>query len=669
MVTTFKRMIVGSPMRTEQAMHERLSKKTALAVFSSDALSSVAYSTEAILLVLLAAGSVALGYLVPIIICLILLLTILTLSYRQTINAYPSGGGAYIVAKDNLGTMPGLVAGAALLVDYILTVAVSVSAGVAAITSAVHDTQFDFLQEHRVILGVVLIMLIAMINLRGVRESASIFAGPTYLFILSMIALIVFGFIRYYMTGDTLPTPPANQLHFDQSVESVQHSALTGGALVWLLLRSFAAGCTALTGVEAISNGISAFQDQESKNAATTLTWMAVIMTALILGTGLLAYKLNAHPIGHDETLVSSMVRHTFGGGLIYYAIQSATAAILVLAANTAFAGFPRLASLIAADRFLPRQFANRGDRLVFSNGIVILAVLAALLVIIFKGQEQAMLPLYALGVFLSFTLSQSGMVIHWLRERKADEAKARIVAQSQAERIHLTEDPTRFVHEQDRLQAIERDRSGNWRLSILVNALGCIITFVVLIVIAVTKFTHGAWAVIVVIPLLVLTFRAINKHYRLIAVQLSLDKAKPLRPMQHRVIVPVSGIHRGVLPALQYARSIAGSGDAHVSAVYVEINPQNTEELRKEWGKWANGIPLIVIESPYRSVTAPLLKFIDQEAESHKDSITTVVLPEFVPRAWWQQLLHNQTALLLKGRLLFHPNIVVTSVPHHLRR
>jgi amino acid transporter len=666
---SLKRTLVGHPISSEQAQHERLNKKTALAVFSSDALSSVAYSTEAILLVLLAAGSLAIGYLVPIVIGITFLLGILTLSYRQTIHAYPSGGGAYIVAKDNLGTQPGLVAGASLLVDYILTVAVSVSAGVAAITSAAQGTRLDFLQQHRVALCILIVVLVALINLRGVRESGAIFAGPTYLFILSMLALIVVGFFRYYTTGQTMPPPAAGQVYYDQSVGAVAHNALTGGALLWLLMRAFAAGCTALTGVEAISNGIPAFKKPESQNAAATLTAMALVMTTLILGTGLLAYKLNAHPVGSEETLVSSMARHTFGSGVFYYFVQAATAAILVLAANTSFADFPRLASLLAADRFLPRQFANRGDRLVFSNGVIILAVLSVVLIVIFKGQEQAMLPLYAVGVFLSFTLSQSGMVIHWLRERKAEEAKTRILRQEAEESIHRTADPSAATHARERLRAIERDRGGNWFVATLINGAGAVITFVVLIVLTVTKFTHGAWAVIVLIPLLVMMFRAINGHYKLVAAQLTLDKVKPDRPpMKHRVIIPVSGVHRGVLPALDYARSLSSNGH-EVTAVYVEINPENTVEVQRQWGVWGNGVPLKVLSSPFRSITSPLIKFINEESCLHKDSITTIVLPEFVPRAWWQQLLHNQTALLIKGKLLFSRNIVVTSVPHHLRR
>ena len=672
MIKSLKRFLVGNPISTEHSQHERLNKKTALAVFSSDALSSVAYSTEAILLVLLAAGTIATGYLIPIVIGITALLGILTLSYRQTIHAYPSGGGAYIVAKDNLGNSAGLVAAASLLVDYILTVAVSVSAGVAAITSAVQDTRFEFLQDHRVAICIFLVLFIAFINLRGVRESGAFFAGPTYLFIFAMLALIAVGFFHYFTTGEVMPTPTADQVHFDSSVGGIMPGSLTGFALLWLLMRAFAAGCTALTGVEAISNGIPAFKKPESKNAAATLTWMAVIMTVLILGTGFLAYKINAHPLT-DETLVSVMTRHTFGTGVFYYFVQAATAAILVLAANTSFADFPRLASLLAADRFLPRQFANRGDRLVFSNGIAILALFSIVLIIIFGGSEQAMLPLYALGVFLSFTLSQSGMVIHWLRARKVDEAKARILAEEEAQRIHRTEDPSAAIHTRERLRAIERDEGGKWLSSFLVNGAGAIITFVVFLVIAVTKFTHGAWAVIVLIPIIVLMFRAIHGHYRMVAAQLTLDKAiKPTvskPPRENYIIVPVSGIHRGILPALKYARSLAGNGNTHVTAVYVEVNPQNTEEIRKEWETWGEGLPLYVIASPYRSVTTPLLKFINDQAEIHRHSITTVVLPEFVPRVWWQQLLHNQTTLLIKGKLLFSPNIVVTSVPHHLRR
>src|SRR6476659_4291215 len=446
---SFKRWLVGDPISTERAQHERLNKKTALAIFSSDALSSVAYSTEAILLVLLAAGTIAIAYLPFIAIGITVLLGILVLSYRQTIHAYPSGGGAYIVAKDNLGTQPGLVAAASLLVDYILTVAVSVSAGVAAITSAAQGTRFAFLHEHRVLMCIFFVAFISLVNLRGVRESGAFFAGPTYLFIFSMLALIAVGFFRYLTTHQVMATP--SEVYFDASVGTIASHTLSGGALLWLLMRAFAAGCTALTGVEAISNGIPAFKQPESKNASTTLTFMALIMTILIIGSGFLAYKLNAHPPGPQETLLSAMARHVFGAGIPYYVLQAATAAILVLAANTSFADFPRLASLLAADRFLPRQLAGRRDRLVFSNGVFILSLLACVLIVVFKGEEQSMLPLYALGVFLSFTLSQAGMVVHWLRERKVEESRLRIVEDERREhRLPAVLDPAEADHQQE---------------------------------------------------------------------------------------------------------------------------------------------------------------------------------------------------------------------------
>ena len=651
-------------MRTEQAIHERLNKKTALAVFSSDALSSVAYSTEAILLVLLAAGTAAIAYLPFIVIGITLLLGILVLSYRQTIHAYPSGGGAYIVAKDNLGTQAGLVAAASLLIDYILTVAVSVSAGVAAITSAAQGTRFAFLHEHRVLLCLFFVAFIAVINLRGVRESGAFFAGPTYLFILSMLALIVVGFIRYWATHEIMATP--TQVYFDPSVDTVASHALTGGALLWLLMRAFAAGCTALTGVEAISNGIPAFKQPESKNAASTLTFMALVMAVLILGSGFLAYKLNAHPIGPEETLVSAMARHIFGVGIPYYVLQAATAAILVLAANTSFADFPRLASLLAADRFLPRQLASRGDRLVFSNGVLILALFASILIVIFKGNEQAMLPLYALGVFISFTLSQAGMVVHWKRLRQAEEAKRRI---KEEEEIHRTEtaDTGAASHESERLQAIERDTGGNWLVSMAINSVGAAVSLVVLLVITVTKFTHGAWAVVLLIPLIVWMFRSIREHYLEIAKQLSTEGLVPETAItKHQVLVPISGIHRGVVFALEYAKSIA---PGHVTAVYVDFNEEATQKLREKWPRWGNGVELVILQSPYRSLTRPLLRHVERLLNQGDKQMITVLLPEFVPAKWWHQLLHNQSSLLLKGALLFKKGVIVTSVPYHLEK
>lgn len=663
MLTNFKRMLVGRALTTEQAAHERLTKKTALAVFSSDALSSVAYSTEAILLVLLAAGTVGIVYLPYIAIGITVLLAILVLSYRQTIHAYPSGGGAYIVAKDNLGTKIGLVAAASLLVDYILTVAVSVSAGVAAITSAANGTRFESLNEHRVIVCVGFVVFIALINLRGVRESGAFFAGPTYLFILSMFALLVVGFIRYFTTHVVMQTPET--IHFDQSVGSIGQQHLAGTALLWLLMRAFAAGCTALTGVEAISNGIPAFKQPESKNASNTLSLMAIVMSVLILGSGFLAYKLNAHP-ALNETLISAIGRHTFGEGILYYILQGATAAILVLAANTSFADFPRLASLLAADRFLPRQLATRGDRLVFSNGVVILSLLACLLIVIFKGEEQLMLPLYALGVFISFTLSQVGMVVHWYRLRKADEAKRQI---QEEEEIHRSQtvDTGAVSHEAERLEAIERDRDANWLISIIINAIGGAVSFIVLVVIAITKFSHGAWAVILLIPLLVFMFRSIHKHYADIAFQLSTERIEPHDSIaRNLVLVPISGIHRGVVYALDYAKSIA---PGRVTAIYVDLNEDATRKLKEKWEIWGKDVELVVLPSPYRSLTKPLLGFIEGLATRNDSAMITVLLPEFVPAKWWHQLLHNQSSLLLKGALLFRKGVIVTSVPYHLEK
>jgi hypothetical protein len=417
--------------------------------------------------------------------------------------------------------------------------------------------------------------------------------------------------------------------------------------------------------VEAISNGIPAFKPPESKNAATTLTVMAVIMAALILGSGFLAYKLNAHPVP-NETLLSAIGRYAFGGGVAYYILQAATAAILILAANTSFADFPRLASLLAADRFLPRQLASRGDRLVFSNGIVILSLLACILIVVFKGEEQKMLPLYALGVFISFTLSQAGMVVHWYRLRKADEAKRRIKEEAE---IHRTQagDSGAASHEAERLEAIERDVGGNWLLSIVVNGIGAAVSFLVLLVIAITKFTHGAWAVILLIPLLVAMFRSIHQHYLEIAVQLSTEGLIPRTAIaKHQVLVPISGIHRGVIYALDYAKSIS---PGHVTAVYVDLNEEATQKLREKWAMWGEGVELVVLQSPYRSLTRPLLRYIERLSRQGDNLMVTVLLPEFVPAKWWHQLLHNQSSLLLKGALLFRKGVIVTSVPYHLEK
>jgi amino acid transporter len=697
--TSFKRVLVGSPKRTEQAVHERLTKKTALAVFSSDALSSTAYATQEILLVLAVAvtwsqahggGFEAFRYVIPVSLAIAALLIIVAISYRQTIFAYPSGGGAYIVAKDNLGTYAGLTAAAALLVDYVLTVSVSISAGVSAITSAAQDTRFDWLHEHKVALGLFFIALIAVANLRGVRESGALFAAPTYAFLVSFLFMIGFGFFHYLVYGGAAPPPAELKLAEGYAPQPVT---------LFLLLGAFSNGCSALTGIEAISNGVPAFKKPESRNAATTLVWMALLLTVMFLGTSVMAYLYGVHP-SEKETVISQFARIMFTGpmGWFYYVVQAATTAILVLAANTSFADFPRLSSLLARDRYIPRQFANRGDRLVFSNGIVILSIFSGILVAAFGADENRLIPLYAVGVFLSFTLSQSGMVVHWLRERQrlkraapaapahGDAASSGAQAtppsgQTSSSGAASSPDPARGVAvpdlgiavagihaSQDALRALEGSaaRASQWRKSIVINALGALATFVVLVVFVTTKFVHGAWIVVALIPILVLFFRSIHEHYASVARQLTTEGLEKPRNIRHTVVVPISGIHRGVIGALEYAKAISGG---NVRAVYVDIDEEATRKLREKWEQWGAGVKLVVLPSPYRSLIRPLLRYLNRVRRRGNVEIITVVLPEFVPARWWQHLLHNQSSLLLKGALLFRRGIIVTSVPYHLEK
>ena len=673
MATSFKRLLVGNPLRTEQAVHERLSKKTALAVFSSDALSSTAYATEEILLVLAAAvafgQAAAFHYVVPISVGIAVLLVIVATSYRQTIHAYPSGGGAYIVAKENLGVTPGLIAGASLLVDYVLTVSVSIAAGVAAITSMVQGTRFAWLNDHKILLCFIFIAFIAIANLRGVRESGAVFAAPTYAFIVCFLFMIGYGLIHYLTVGGVAPVPGAEDLKI---AEGYKIQPIT----VFLILGAFSNGCAALTGIEAISNGVPAFKEPEARNASATLVVMAALLTTMFLGTSVMAYLHGVHP-HTNETVISQFGRIIFTGPFswFYYVVQITTALILVLAANTSFADFPRLASLLARDRFLPRQFANRGDKLVFSNGIVILAIFSGILVAAFGGDTSRLIPLYAVGVFLSFTLSQTGMVRHWLKER----------AESRARSAKGDEEPPGeplFEQNTDVEQALpdaqlaasethspyfvndEVTDSSRWKRAIVINGFGAIATFVVLCVFVVTKFLHGAWIVVVLIPLLVLMFRSIHKHYAGVAKQLSTEGLDHLHEIRNTVVVPISGIHRGVINALQYARSISPGG---VRAVYVDFDEEATAKLRQKWEQWGSGVELVVLPSPYRELTRPLLRYIDRLRHKGDEYFVTVVLPEFVPARWWQQLLHNQSSLLLKGSLLFKKGVIVTSVPYHL--
>ena len=677
-MASLKRLLVGSPIRTARLAHERLTKKTALAIFASDALSSTAYATEQILLVLtaafLAGQSNAFGKVVPISIAISLLLVIVALSYRQTIHAYPSGGGAFIVAKENLGTIPGLIAGASLLVDYVLTVSVSVAAGVEAITSAAVGTRFSGLHNHRVFLCLFFITFITVANLRGVREAGAMFAAPSYAFIFSFLCLIGYGLVRFYLNPDLV----AAQNEADLKIAEGYHAQPLH---LFLLLGAFANGCAALTGIEAISNGVQAFKQPESRNAATTLTWMALLLIVMFVGASVLAYFFQVHPREH-ETVISQIARVVFTGpvGWFYYVVQATTAAILILAANTSFAGFPRLASLLARDRYLPRQLASLGDRLVFSNGIILLAAFSGLLVWAFRGDTSRLIPLYAVGVFLSFTLSQAGMIIHWWREgkqlkamraaavagkaplneqvEKKRSAELKLTGKLEGFRLTKPGDAPKTLAEVNQLE-----KKSHWKKSLVINAIGATATGVVLFVFIATKFVHGAWIVVFLIPLLVLMFLKIHRHYIQVAQQLSTEGLGQLRPIHHEVIVPISGIHRGVIEALEYAKSIAPH---HVTAVYVNLDDEAAQKLREKWQQWGSGINLVVIASPYRSLARPLLNYVDRVKQT-KDALVTIVLPEFVPAKWWQNLLHNQNTLFLKGALLFKKGIVVTNVPYHL--
>jgi amino acid transporter len=605
-ISTLKKVLVGMPLATAQARHERLSKASALAVFSSDALSSVAYATEEILLVLVLAGTAALDYSIPISVAIALLIAVVISSYRQTILAYPQGGGAYIVAKDNLGTLPALVAGAALLIDYVLTVAVSVAAGIAALTSA-----FPALYHFRVLLCVLCVAGIATANLRGIRESGNLFSVPTYLFVASCGGMLIYGFVQWAL-GWERPAPPLET-----------GGGMVHGVTLFLILRAFASGCAALTGVEAVSDGVPAFKPPEAKNARIVLAWLGCVLVTLFMGITFLAHHYHLSPRA-EETVVSQLARRIFGGGLLYYEIQAVTMLILVLAANTSYADFPRLSYFLARDGFIPRQFGNRGDRLVFSNGILILGGMAALLLVLFRGETHLLIPLYAVGVFVSFTISQAGMVKRWL---------------------------------------VRREPGWWWRWWL--NAAGSATTGLVMVVIAGTKFTHGAWLVVLLLPLLVMGFLMIHRHYDEVAGQLSLEGYSGPPPIQHTVLVPVGDLHRGVVQALQYARTLSPSA----KAVYVELDPEKTRRLEEKWGKWGCGLPLVVLTSPYRSLLTPFLEYLDHLLANGENQVVTIIIPEFIPARWWQHLLHNQTALLIKGALLFRRNVVVTDVPHHLSR
>lgn len=600
-----KRWLVGDPLKTAQAADERLSKTLALAIFSSNAISSVAYATEEILLVLVLAGTAAIAWSIPVSFAILFLVVVLTISYRQIIYEYPEGGGAYIVARDNLGELPALIAAAALMIDYVLTVAVSVAAGVAALTSAVPS-----LFEHREALGLVASLFIVVMNLRGVRESGKFFAVPTYFAIGALGVMVVIGSAKA-LFGPGTSIPPDNQVALEEMT-------------LFLILRAFAAGCSAVTGMEVISNGVKAFRRPESKNAATTMIHMSVILAVLFLGISFMADHYGVLP-KTDETIISQLARLTFGTGAVYYTLQIGTMLLLILAANSAYAGFPHLSSILARDSYMPRQMATFGDRLVFSNGIFILGFFACFLLTLFHGDTHALIPLYAVGVFISFTFSQAGMVRRWLTKK-----------------------------------------GPHWRKKLIVNGVGAITTGIATIIIASTKFTHGAWIVFLLIILLVWMFRSIHSHYKAVSEQIALTRDhRPPLPRRNIVIIPISGVNQAVIRAVDYARSRGGE----IRAVLVDVDPESTARLQIQWAQWGCGVQLMVLPCPYRSVLRSLLDHIEELLQKNQDYWVTVVIPEILPARWWQNILHNQRALLLKASLLFKDRVILTDVPFHLKR
>jgi amino acid transporter len=619
--------LIGRPLMTADAPHQTIGKAIGLAVFASDALSSTAYATQEILGVLIAVGSIAYGYVFPISVAIVILLAIVTISYEQTIHAYPGGGGAYIVARDNLGELPAQTAGAALLTDYILTVAVSISSGIAQIVSA-----YPNLFPYRVYLAVGAVLLIMLVNLRGVKESGTFFALPAYFFLVTMAITVGIGLFRYF-TGSlgAVVGPPEATL-----------TTIATAITPFLLLHAFANGTTALTGVEAISNGITAFKEPRSHNAGITLIWMSLILGSLFLGISYLTGQIGA-VFSEQETIISQLARTVYGDrGLPYIALIWGTTVILIMAANTAFADFPRLGALHAGDGFLPKQLTFRGSRLVYSNGIVTLSIIASLLIIIFRASVTRLIPLYAIGVFLSFTLSQTGMARRWWKVG------------------HLKEGEK--VVEPGSVLQYEK----GWRFKMFINGFGALCTAVVMVVFAVTKFREGAWIVLLLTPLLVTIFFTIHHHYKDLASHLTLDKFSglPARHTRHRVVMPVSGIHQGTLEGLHYAKLLSDD----VTAVHVSIDPLETEKVQKKWKTWGEGTRLIILDSPFRLFIEPLLKYLEEIMDKRQPNETiTIVVPQFIPSKRWHNALHMRTADVLRQELLSKPGVVVTDVPYQL--
>jgi amino acid transporter len=621
------RLLIGRPLETRALAHQTVGNAIGLAVFASDALSSTAYATEEILIILaMAAGGMAtLGLSIPIAAAIAMLIIIVTVSYRQTIYTYPNGGGAYIVARDNLGELPAQIAGASLLTDYILTVSVSISSGVAQIASA-----FPALLPYRVEIALGIIFVMTIINLRGVRESGAIFAIPTYFFLVMMFLTLIVGAGRY-VTG-TLP--------IITGVEPIETVAVPLTA--FLVLRAFSSGCTALTGIEAISNGITAFKEPRSRNAATTLTWMAGILITSFLGITLLTHQIHAVP-SETETVISQLARAAHGSNSILYLLTLAgTTLILIMAANTSYADFPRLAALAASDGFLPRQFTYRGGRLVFSWGIVGLAAMASVLIVISDARTTALIPLYAIGVFLSFTLSQTGMVLHL---RKLGQIKP-------GERI------------QGRETVLEYDQG--WRYKMLISGFGALCTGVVMIVFAVTKFTSGAWFVVVLIPTLVMMFSRIHRHYRNVARNLSAGMVLESTPCcSIQTIVLVDDVHAETLRTVNFARSLGHPW----KALLVEVNPEKAERVRKKWETYVDGgDELVIIPSPYRQLATPIREYIEGLLEENPNCFIHVIMGHLAMESFWEQTLHQNSAYIFNVALAGLPRVAVTQVPYQIR-
>lgn len=620
--------LIGRPLSTADAPHQTIGKLIGLAVFSSDALSSVAYSTQEMLVILAFAGMAAFHLSIPIALAIVGLLLILTLSYEQTIHAYPGGGGAYIVARDNLGEFPALIAAAALLTDYTLTVAVSISSSVAQIVSA-----FPGLFDFRVYLAIGMIIIVMLVNLRGVKEAGTAFAIPTFFFVGLMYVMLVVGLIRWALGSLGMVNMPPMDM-----VNEIASPAAVG---IFLILRAFSSGSSALTGVEAISNGITAFKEPRSRNAGITLIWMSVILGSLLLGITVLANQIGAMP-SEAETVISQLGRTIFGSrGLMYLLVISATTVILMMAANTAFAGFPRLSALTAQDGFLPRQLTYRGSRLVYSNGIVSLAIAASLLVIVFQASVNKLIPLYAIGVFTSFTLSQAGMARRWWKSGRMT--------------------PGVTVKERGSILEYEKD----WLFKMVVNSLGSVVTAVVMMIFAITKFVDGAYIVIILTPILVAIFWAIHRHYQKLAGKLSLeDFGAPPRISRNRVILAISGVHRGTLNALRYARTLSDD----ITAVHVSIDDEETAKIQEKWEMWGDGLRLQILESPYRLFIEPLLEYIDDiYAQRQPHEILSIVVPHFVANEPLAGVLHANTAETLRKVLLGRKDIVITEVPYQV--